>query len=116
MASVEDIDVRWIRPAGWRYQAQWLVLKPFSVMDIIIPKGFISDGATSPLLFRWLFPPTDRYFAEAIMHDFLLQQKGVSRKMADELFNEALKHCDISEQRRWAMYQAVKLKTWLKSI
>lgn len=111
-----DIDVRWIKPNSWQAQAQWMVLKPFTVLDIAVPKGFISDGATVPLYLRWLFPPTDRYFAEAIMHDYLLKQKSVGRKIADEIFNEALKHCDISAKRRWVMYQAVKLETFLKGL
>jgi hypothetical protein len=115
--KIRSLDVRWMPPDGWRSEPRYVLLDGFIIAGVLVPAGFESDGATVPLLLRWLFPPADRYFPAAIAHDFLLKQKSISRKMADSIFYHALGQCGISTVRRWIMYAAVRVqslsKNWL---
>ena len=81
--------------------------------DIVIPKGFRTDGASVPRLFWFIFPPnrTD-YLPCAIIHDYLCD-KGEYRK-ADEYFKECLKELKVDKFSRTIMYLAVRLYHLIK--
>ncbi len=75
-----------------------------------IPKGYISDGASTPQIFyslvggRW-----GRYGYAAIVHDYILQHKLYSYKRSDQIFLEACKVLGVSWWKRMLMYRALRL-------
>ena len=81
--------------------------------DIVIPKGFRTDGASVPRLFWFIFPPnrTD-YLPCAIIHDYLCD-KGEYRK-ADEYFKECLKELKVNKLTRTIMYLVVRIYHLIK--
>ena len=81
---------------------------------IVVPKGFVSDGASVPRALWNVYPPFGKYLEAAIVHDYycVLGEKGespIDYKDAAEVFKEAMKVCGVSWWRRNKMYWAVRL-------
>ena len=80
--------------------------------EVIVPKGFKSDGASIPrVIWSWL-PPFGKYLNAAIIHDYyysLGEQKcaPIDYKLATKVFREAMKVCRVNLVRRNVMYKAV---------
>ena len=60
--------------------------------QIVVPKGFESDGCSMPRFFWRLFghPFDMQYLREAILHDYLYKTQMFNRKTADQIFREEL--------------------------
>jgi len=84
------------------------VVKEFTFKDVVVPAGFISDGASVPRIFWSLFPPnrTD-YLPCAIVHDCLCTNDDY--KKADKHFKECLKCLYVNKYVRYIMYYAVRI-------
>ena len=107
----------------------WIVKKAFSysldgvgVARIVVPQGYLTDGASVPRVFWSFFPPWGRYGQAAVLHDWLCEYLGywdgdnwtrISRKEADNILNDAMKELGVSKATRVTMYTAVKLYTTL---
>jgi hypothetical protein len=76
---------------------------------ISIEKGFRTDFASIPRVFRPIVSPLGRHGKAAVLHDFLCASKIVSRKEADELFLEAMEALEVGWLKRQTMYRAVRL-------
>jgi len=81
---------------------------------IVVPAGFVTDGATIPCLAWPLIghPMHGRYQAAAICHDHLYDTQQVSRLVADALFCEILSQYGVSPWRAKLMYAAVRIGGW----
>lgn len=76
---------------------------------IAVPAGFLTDGASVPRipLAWWL---TGGHGNRAsVIHDWLLDQHGVTRKVAAGVFREALEASGAPGWRTWLMYAGVRL-------
>ena len=63
-----------------------------SIERITVPAGFMSDGASVPTGFTWIFPRVHgRYAKAAILHDYLYKNAIGSKEEADKIFYEALR-------------------------
>lgn len=81
---------------------------------VVIPKGFISDGASVPRVMWSIYPPFGRYLEAAVVHDWycVLGHRGespIDYKVAADVFREAMEVCGVSRWRRYKMYWAVRL-------
>jgi len=59
--------------------------------DIVVPKGFVTDGSSTPCILWSLCPPMAGYFGEAgVVHDFLYNVRSniTDRQYADQVFKE----------------------------
>lgn len=91
---------------GWKGNTSW----------VDIPTGFLTDGASVPRIFWGLIPPWGKYGAAAIVHDYLCefleitcngQAVHVSRKMADQIFCEAMEVLEVPWWPREPMHAAI---------
>jgi len=80
-----------------------------SVNKITVPKGFVTDFASSPFFVWWVIPPWGRYSKAAVLHDFCYQTHWGTRKEADELFREAMIVLGVRPWRVFLMYWGVRL-------
>ena len=94
---------------------------------IVVPAGFVSDGASIPRIFWSIIGgPWGRYGKAAVLHDWLyfeqeysfindriLVRQFVSRKLADTIFMEAMMQLEVAAWRIELMYWAVRLCGWL---
>jgi len=76
---------------------------------VIVPAGFVSDFASIPRWATWLHPTNGRHIKAAVVHDYLVRQPSIKRKTADQVFNEAMKVCNVKKWRRRQMYLAVRI-------
>lgn len=72
----------------------YTLLEPLEYMDLTIPAGFESDGASVPRFFwRLVFPPGDsKALHAAFVHDYIYRTHpaGWTRADADKAFRELL--------------------------
>lgn len=94
----------------------WVVRESFvyyiGAMDsnkfVIVPKGFLTDGATVPWLLRLLVPRMGRLSQAAVLHDYLtetyyikdlstdgIMNVPVTRNLIDTIFYEALRVLEV---------------------
>ncbi len=76
---------------------------------LIVPPGFETDFASVPFGFRWLVPIVGRHGKAAVLHDWLYASKVVPRRVADDLFLEAMTVLGVRIWRRYLAYWSVRL-------
>ncbi len=85
---------------------------------LIVPPGFETDFASVPFGFRWLVPIVGRHGKAAVLHDWLYASKLMPRRMADDLFLEAMTVLGVRPWRRYLAYWSVRLfgrRAWCKA-
>lgn len=94
----------------WQENGQYpkyKLVRPLHILDIVIPAGFVSDGASVPRIARGFLSPMGEYAPAAILHDFLLTR--VPRKDARYIFAAALDLLEINPVRKRVILSAVFL-------
>ena len=110
MRHVCDLIVKHIAPTRWYKRARWELVEDLKIIDHVIPKGFITDGASVPLVLIMIFSPTGKYMKAAVVHDYLLEQleSGESRKVPDNEFYKVMTHLDVPAWRKVSMFSFVR--------
>lgn len=77
---------------------------------IVIPVGFVSDGASVPqVLWGVMGHPFSKQVREAaVLHDFLYYNNIVSRAKADQIFYDALRELGMEYVQAQSYYIAVR--------
>lgn len=94
---------------------RWVTQESLEFMFVYVPCGTITDGASIPFGFRWLFPHGGHKFEPAILHDFLystgVDKEGrvITRKQADRLFYVALITNCVPKWRAKLLYYGVRI-------
>lgn len=100
----------------------WTLLEEFEYYrtdnpesKLIVPKGFVTDFASIPRIFRNILPVTgtkkNPYGKSAVLHDFLYDRTCVycySRKEADDIFLESMKAVGVSKFVSYLLYYSVR--------
>lgn len=100
-----------VRKVGIR---QWQLMEDYhSPAGVVVPKGFITDGATIPKPLWAFMRPEGYLFEAAILHDYLYQDRKEIRVEADyHLYSVAVMYgCPKWKAR--AAYLAVRLFGWM---
>jgi hypothetical protein len=79
------------------------------VFSIVVPKGFKTDYASTPRFLWPIIPPSGKYTMAAVLHDYLYTSGSVTRKIADDIFKEAMISLDVSRWKVCVMYYAVRV-------
>lgn len=94
----------------------WEVLEDYyyetSIGIIKVPKGFKTDYASVPKIFRNIINCSGKHGRAAVVHDWLYSSKctlGVTREEADEIFLEIMTEWGVSVIKRNLMYRMVRL-------
>jgi hypothetical protein len=84
------------------------LLEDFTYRDVVVPKGYKTNGADIPRIFWSIYPPNRSDFLPAvIIHDYLCD-KG-EYKRADDLFEECLKELGVKRFDVVVLVGAVRL-------
>lgn len=112
----------------------WVVKKAFNFyLDdkqkrrVVVPEGYLTDGASVPRPFWSFVPPWGDYGQAAVMHDWLCEylrvwdtERGeyikITRDECDSIFNDAMRSLGVSNTTRKLMYGAVKAYSHLASV
>ena len=92
---------------------EWEVKAPFVVETIAagileVPTGFIFDGNSLPR-FLWLFSTPADYLEAGCVHDYLYRTGKVSRKIADQTYQEILTYLKANRVRTKLRYVGLRL-------
>ena len=97
----------------------WVLRKKFSYdvgiegsgETIAVPAGFITDFASVPRPFWWLFPQWGKYGNAAVIHDYLywIQDDKYPKQRADEIFLEGMLVLGVGKVTAKILYWAVRL-------
>ncbi len=109
MKILFPIDIRHIQGSK-----NWELLSPFTVendkgIKITVPIGFITDLSSVPWGLRNVSHPSE-YPEAAVPHDYIYREltHRCTKKCADKLFVEILKHLGAGKIQRKLMYWGVK--------
>ena len=116
-----NLFARFMGPLDARFLGNdmWLVLNDLTYQRdikefITVPRGFITDYASTPR-FVWLFmPKSGEYDPAAVVHDFIYVMGGVlpgktyTKADADHIFLETMEVLGVGWVKRKLMHQAVK--------
>ncbi len=89
--------------------------------DVVVPKGFIADGASVPRMLWSFMPPDGTHRAAALAHDWIYANKGFlaephlmwERFEADDVFLELMLKALIAPWRANIAFRGVRLGGWL---
>lgn len=81
---------------------------------LVIPAGFLTDGASVPRGMWNIIPPFGRYNKASLLHDYLyktgrMNMAWITRKQADDIFLAAMGALDVSTWQQWAMWAGVRI-------
>ncbi|MDD3814444.1 MAG: DUF1353 domain-containing protein [Desulfocapsaceae bacterium] len=65
----QQIIMVWKNPPRLELLEDWIITLPGG-LQVIVPKGFITDGASIPRLLWWIISPFGPLLEGAILHDF----------------------------------------------
>lgn len=103
----------------WRVHAPFVYIRHTGTR-FTVPEGFETDLASIPRMLQWLphLHPNGRCRRSAVLHDYLYAEKvTATRKVADEIFRDALQAEGCSRRTATVYYWAVRLfggKAWRK--
>jgi len=68
---------------------RYVLLEDFIYKDVVVPKGYITNGADIPRLFWTIWPPNrSEYLPAVVIHDYLCDAELYPK--ADKYFEEIL--------------------------
>ena len=79
---------------------------------IKVPRGFITDYASIPKIFRPIVLPYGKHSGASVVHDYLYSKScelNIERKKADKIFLEILKEEGVNPILARLMYIAVRV-------
>lgn len=112
---VKSIGSKWelVEPFCFYYEKlnknTYRFADPSNYNKIVIPKGFITDFASTPRILYPIIPPIGIYNKACIIHDYLYQEKIFLRKTCDLIFLQAMKILDVPKWKRNLMFIIVRL-------
>jgi hypothetical protein len=98
------VDDRVVRRA-W---SMWATTSPATIMGFRIPEGTVTDGASVPRVFRWLFSRVGApHQTAALLHDWMYSQQLVSRRHADRMYYRTCLRMGVSPVAARLMFAAL---------
>lgn len=87
---------------------KYLLLEELNYRDVVVPMGYITNGADIPRIFWSIYPPNRSDFLPGvIIHDYLCD-KGEYKK-ADDYFESCLLELGVKEFDRAVLVRSVRL-------
>ena len=94
----------------------WEVLEEYSYETsrglVVVPKGFMTDYASVPKIFRNIINTYGKHGRAAVVHDWLYSSQckiDVTRAEADKIFLEIMIEWNVKKYKRILMYVLVRM-------
>jgi len=94
----------------------WQLLEDFKIqiddMVVVVPAGFLTNGASVPRMFWWLCPPLAGPFGDAaVVHDYMYfkNSKWSDRKQADQFLYQIGRTHGATWLQAQLVYRAVRI-------
>ncbi len=104
-----------VMPSGKRFKLynDFIYLWKRKYIEIHIKRGFETDFASIPRIFRWLISKLGRYNKPAVVHDAIYQNvvpgHVFTRAEADLCFRDGMEDFKVAKWKRRLMYWAVRI-------
>ena len=86
---------------------KYFLLKEYRYRDVVVPVGFVTNGADIPRLFWSIYPPNrSDYLPAVIVHDYLCSIREYEK--ADKYFKEILVALGISDFDVFVLHGGVR--------
>lgn len=111
------IQVEHVGAEHWWQRSTWVLLRAYVSGNghVVVPTGFVTDGASIPWFMRWRFSPTGKGFGAAIVHDYCITLTGDWGK-ANKEFDAELRNLEVAALDRILMVAAVKVWTVVRKL
>jgi len=113
---ISTLDLQEYMLNGLSVPDEWVVDQPLIALrngeKIIVPRGYITDLASIPRVFRNVFNVNGPLRAPAVLHDWLYSSQRFTRAQSDAIFLEAMEARGIDTAERYAVYAAVRSFGW----
>lgn len=95
---------------------QWIVLQDMnfkvrlnnkSTAKIVVPRGFVTDLASTPREIWSLYPPFGKYLTASILHDYLYWQQVCTREQADKIIYQAMHDAGVAPATQTSFFVAL---------
>lgn len=95
---------------------QWIVwedmefvveLNDKSRASIVVPRGFVTDLASTPRSLWELYPPFGKYLSASILHDYLYWRQTCKREEADKIIYQAMRDAGVKQETQTAFFDAL---------
>jgi len=94
------------RPTG---DGTVIVTEEYRYKDVVVKRGFISNGASIPRVLWWIYPPFyPDYLTASVVHDKMTNDEHYGK--ADRYFQQLLKISGVEKHTRRNLVAGVK--TW----
>jgi len=85
-----------------------------SGIQIIVPAGFVSDGASIPWVAQWLIPKEGKWNRPAIVHDYLYQTGKIgdwiiNQRIADAIYLGLMECREVPAWNRKTQYRILRM-------
>lgn len=125
LTQFDDRASKLLKKDYWRVTKsfKFYVNKKEDNIWVVIPEGYLTDGASVPRIFWGLIPPWGRYGQAAVIHDYLVETltlfdnellKNITRAKADSIFREAMRIAGVGKFKSQLMYLAVRIYSKMK--
>lgn len=78
-------------------------------LEVVVPRGFVTDFASIPRMFWSLFRPDGDYAYAAVVHDYLYWEQKRDPAEADHIFKLAMGDFEVGKITKAIFYAAVRL-------
>jgi len=119
--TLTELDSNW---REWRLEQDLIydIGAENSGRRIVVPAGFVTDGASIPRIFWGLFPAWGKYSRASVVHDYLCsaivmgipEKEAPTAHQADAVFLEAMAVSGVDPISRYVMYAACRLAAILR--
>jgi len=92
---------------------QWFLEQTLYWGNLLVPRGFLFDGASIPIGLRCFFPHGGPKFFAACLHDWLYRNTIGTRKEADGIFLAAMIKNGVPLWKAQLMYSGVRGFGWM---
>lgn len=98
---------------------QWIVwediefrveLNDKSATTIRVPRGFVTDLASTPPEIWSIYPPFGKYLSASILHDYLYWRQSCRRDEADRIFYQTMRDAGVDQATQSRFYMALAKK------
>ena len=71
---------------------------------IVVPRGFVTDLASTPKSIWSVYPPFGKYLAAAVLHDYLYWKQSCARDDADKIFYQTMRDAGVDQATQSRFY------------
>lgn len=92
----------------WRLNSDFRYESDMLVVELTVPRFFLTDFTSSPEELYSVIPPWQRYGSAAVLHDWLYWIQDTDRETADAVLREAMTALAVDETTIHRIYTAVR--------